>query len=900
MATCAVQRADAPTTGAPVHRGDPILVASLTRPGVPEWAVLRERITNRIAEGTRCCGLTVLTGPVGAGKTMALAIWAAAQSGRLAWVSLDEYHNRSGVFLSYVVEALRLSGVVVPWAFPASGGRAAENLFLLRLASVLAAQDPPLTLVLDDFHVIDDPRILNGLGFLLRNVGPSLRLVLSSRTDPPLSLHRYRLAGQLAEIRTSDLAFTVDEARLLLTQHGCTLSAQSLDCLVRQTEGWAGGLRLAAISMATRPDHDRFVNDLLTEDSDLTSLLQEEVFNAQPPEVRELLLSTSILEQVNEEFATELTGDQSAGHILWALAHGNAFVEQLGGGWYRYHALFAQMLRRKLMRASPARIAAVRRQAALWCQRNGQPRDALRHAAQAGDWQLAADIVIEGLPISEIIEPMGSPSTADELACMPLSGAWREPQPHLVSAAVALSTGRIESALAGLHAAEEILERLPADQSTAARLAMATIHIAVGRRSGNLDVAVQAVTSAEGHAAKAANRRPDRHEGIPAHVRCARGTVALWSGDFDEAVHEFGSGVAAAAASGWQHERAACLGHLALTEALRGRLGRAAMLADQAAAACTGDGQSPPAQRSTPAALLALAWVHLQHHELKPLRDRLKQANSALCVNPDRLLEAIACLVAAYGALVEGHDDMVVQSVTRARSGWQVPAWLQQELSLVELRASVAAGKIPAALTKTEPADQNSSLLARVILAHERMAAGDGESARRVLEPLLAIRNRVPDRVRLQALLVDARLCYHRGDSARGRRSLGRALRLADREQLRLPFALDRGWIEPVLRRDPQLAYAHRHLLPQPASHRGVPVPPDSAHHAAVPVIEPITAREREVLRGISSMKTTAEIATELYISPNTVKTHVRNVCRKLSATHRGEAVRTARHLQLI
>src|SRR5207302_420320 len=163
--------------------------ASLTRPGVPEWVVPRERITTLIAEGTRCCGLTLLTGPVGAGKTMALAIWAAARSGRLAWVSLDEYHNRSGVFLSYVVEALRL-------------------------------------------------------------------------------------AGQLAEIRTSDLAFTVDEARLLLAQHGCALSAQSLDCLVRQTQGWAGGLRLAAISMATRPDPDRFVNDLLTEDSDLTNLLE--------------------------------------------------------------------------------------------------------------------------------------------------------------------------------------------------------------------------------------------------------------------------------------------------------------------------------------------------------------------------------------------------------------------------------------------------------------------------------------------------------------------------------------------------------------------------------------------------------------------------------------------------
>ena len=205
-----------------------------------------------------------------------------------------------------------------------------------------------MTLVLDDFHVITEPRVLNGLDFLVRNVGPSLRVVVSSRTDPPLPVHRYRLAGQLAEIRATDLAFSVAEAGLLLAQHGCTLSADSLEGLTRHTEGWAAGLRLAAISMAAHPDPDQFVvDDLLAEDSALTGYLVEEVFNAQPPEVRELLLSTSILEQVNAEAATELAGDEQAGRILRALAHANAFVQPIGGGWYRYHTLFAQVLRRQ-------------------------------------------------------------------------------------------------------------------------------------------------------------------------------------------------------------------------------------------------------------------------------------------------------------------------------------------------------------------------------------------------------------------------------------------------------------------------------------------------------------------------------------------------------------------------
>ena len=901
MATQAAQRVATRTRRAAVRGGDLILPAWLTPPGVPDWAVQRPRITTLIAEGVRCCSLTVVTGPVGAGKTMALTSWAAAEPGPVAWLSLDGYHNRPGVFLSYVVAALRRSGVAGPRALPATWARAVENLFLLRLAAALAAQNRQVTLVLDDFHVITEPRVLNWLDFLLRNVGPSQRVVVTSRTDAPLPVHRYRLAGQLAEIRAADLAFSVAEAGLLLARHGCTLSAHSLEGLTRHTEGWAAGLRLAAICMAAHPDPDHIVDDdLLAEDGALSCFLVEDVLNAQPAEVRELLLSTSILEQVNAEAATELTGEEEAGRILQALAHANALVQPVGGGWYRYHTLFAQTLRRKLGRESPARIASLHRQAARWYQRNGRLTDAVRHAAQAGDWQLAADIVIDGLAISEIIEPTGSPSAADELASMPHGEAWPEPQPHLVCAAVALSAGRQESAVAGLDAAEEILERLPADHQTAARLAAAMIRLAVARRSGNLTAAAEAATRAEALAGKASSGRLARYPGIQARVLSARGAVELWSGHLDEAVRVLDSGVSAAATPGCEPERAACLGHLALAEALRGQLRRAAMLAEQATAACTGGGQGPPAQHANPAALVALAWVHLEHHELTQTRSRLTQLNAVLEASPDKLIEAIASLIAAYSALVEGRDDMAVRAVARARSGWQVPAWLERKLSLVESRASVAAGKIRAAPPDAERAGPDSSLEATVILAHARMAAGDADNARRTLEPLLAARNRVPDPVRLQACLADARLNYHSGDRARGRRSLGRALRLAEREQLRLPFALDRAWIEPVLRRDPQLAHTYQHLLPPPASRDQLPAPPGPANQAMIPAPEPLTEREREVLRRLSGMLTTAEIATERYISTNTVKSHVKNVCRKLSATHRGEAVRRARQLQLI
>ena len=244
---------------------------------------------------------------------MALALWA-AECGPVAWVSVDEYDTRPGVFWSYVVAALRKSGVAIPTTLSATTrGRTAEHLFLLRLASALAAQNTPVRLVIDDFHLLTEPRVLNQLDFLLKNAGAGLRLVVSSRADPPLPLHRYRLAGELAEIRAGDLAFSVAEAGQVLAQHGCTLSSGPLECLTRQTEGWAAGLRLAAMSMAGHPDPDRFFTELVTEESALTGYLVKEVLDTQPPGVREVLLSTSILEHVNAELASELAGNGQAG-----------------------------------------------------------------------------------------------------------------------------------------------------------------------------------------------------------------------------------------------------------------------------------------------------------------------------------------------------------------------------------------------------------------------------------------------------------------------------------------------------------------------------------------------------------------------------------------------------------
>ena len=901
MATHVAERLAARARRPAVSAGVPVLASKITAPGLPDWALLRPRISRLIAQGRRWCPLTVVTGPAGAGKTIALALWAAAGPGSVAWVCLDEFDNRPGVFWAYLVAALRRSGVSVPGTLPAAArGRAAGHVFLLRLAAALAAQDPPVTVVLDDLHLLADPQVLDGLGYMLRNAGPGLRVVVSARMDPPLPVHRYRLAGQLAEIRASDLAFTVAEAGELLARHGITLTADSLECLTRRTEGWAAGLRLAAISLGTRPDPDQFVKELITEDSALTGYLVEEVLNTQPPDVRDVLLNTSLLEQVSAQAASELAGTEQAGRILSALAHANGFVQPIGSGWYRYHTLFAEVLRLKLSREYPDRVVTLHRRAARWYERNRQPTEAVRHAARAGDWQLAANMVIDGLAISQIIEPRGGRSLAGEFAAMPHGQAWTEPQPHLVSAAVALSAGRPESCAAALDAADGILEGLPADQQAAGRLAAAMIRMTASLRSGDLMAAAAAAAYAEVLASRIPGDKLARHPDIRARVLAGRGAVELWSGHLDQAARVLESGVAAETASGIQGEPADCLGHLALVEALRGRLCRAATLGAEAAAALAADEPRPAVPHPSPAALVALAWVHLERYELREAHSRLKQADAALGVAPDKLIGAVAWLAAAYGALAEGRAAAAAHSVARARSGWSVPAWLDQQLSLVQSRAYAAAGDILAALAAAGRVGRDDSPEAAVTLARAWAAAGDAQNATRALAPALATGSEAPDRMRLQAWLVDARLGYDRGDRARGRRSLASALRLAEPEQLRLPFVLESGWIGPELQRDPGLAHAHRRLLSPALRQDQPPAPRGAPDQTPILAAGPLTEREREVLRHVSGMLSSAEIATEMHISTHTVKTHLTHIYRKLAATRRGEAVRRARQLELI
>ena len=491
-------------------------------------------------------------GVVGGGATRAVA-----------WVGLDDFDNRPGMFWSYVVAALRRSGVAVPRAMQlVPQPRAVDEGFLLRLTAALANQDPAVTLVLDDVHMLREPEALKELDFVLRNAGAGLRIVVTSRMDPLLPLHRYRVAGQLAEIRASDLAFSVAEASLLLAERCGALPADALDALIQRTEGWAAGLRLAAMSLDGHPDPGQFVKELMAEDSALISYLVDEVLNVAPPPVREVLLCTSILEHVKADAAVDLTGDARAGGILAELMRTNAFVQPIGSGWYRYHTLFAEMLRLKLRLEHPDRVPVLHQRAARWYERKGMLTDAVRQAVRAGDWPLAAGMVVDELAIGDwLIGARGQ--LVAEFARMPSGPAWTSPAPYLVSAAIAVAAGQHDSCAAALNAAEPLLAGLPAAQQVAGRLAAEVIRLTSSLRTGDLAAAAPAADRAGLMLRPAAVGKLAAHPEVTQHVLSGRAAVELWSGRPEEAVRILEAGLGAEAAR--PGARASRLGRAAST-----------------------------------------------------------------------------------------------------------------------------------------------------------------------------------------------------------------------------------------------------------------------------------------------------------------------------------------------
>ncbi|MFI7408091.1 LuxR C-terminal-related transcriptional regulator [Streptomyces sp. NPDC049627] len=868
--------------------GVPFLPTRFAVPARPVTFLRRERLVDHLDQALRT-PLTMVNGSAGAGKTLLVADWAAHLGQPVAWLTLDAGVQSPGMFWAHVLHGLRTSGVPVSDRIgsPADAGRVSATL-LSRLAAQLAGGDRTVTLVLDEYDRVTAPDISEQLEFVLHNARPGLRLILVTRTEPLLPLHRYRTAGEMTEIRDAELAFTSEETVALLELHGLRLSVEAAGTLVDRTRGWAAGLRLCALAARQSPDPEVYLKEFEAGHSTVADFLLAEVLKRQPHRTQDLLLRVSVLDRFCADLADTLIGGTDAEPILVALHRENAFVEDLGHGWYRLHPLFREILRAHLRERSPGLEPELHRRAAHWLRRSGSLPEMLVHGAAAEDWEFTARALVDDLAIGQLFTGLCSGDLAGLFARMGFETS--SPESHLVHAARDLSRHDVDRGLVHLRRAEE---QLTADGSgpPAAQLSCALLEALAARLTGSPHRAEQAAEAAWELEREVPAELLDQHPEVPALLLTHLGSARLWAGHFDGARAALTEVADSPGGASTAIPRAQSLGHLALIDYLNGWPSRAER---NACAAMTESEQfSLPQPCGCGLGQLVLAAVAVDRGELARAQDLLDRTPDS--VTRDPVTEAGRSIATARLLLARGKARAAVAAADPSVQADVASPWAESQTALVASAAHLAEGRPHAAAeVLRQVADAQPACAVGAARAH--LAAGDRTQALRLLGGIAA-QGRAGPAVRVRATLVRAQAAHTAGDAAATRKLLAEALLEARRERLRLPFLEAGPWLGPLLASESLRHLAAGWLTPGTAAH-GEPLRPEAD---AVPVlVEPLSGRERDVLQRLAQMMSTEDIAADLYVSVNTVKTHLKSVYRKLAVNRRHEAVRRARELGLL
>jgi LuxR family transcriptional regulator, maltose regulon positive regulatory protein len=873
--------------------GDPIMAAKLRIPPIQSWVVTRPRLLEILSRGVDG-PLTLVSAPAGSGKTFLACCWAAANAATypIAWISLDEEDGQPGLFWSYVIAGLAGAGVPVSdVGLPAETG-AVEHSLLVRLAACLWEQPQPIVLILDNAQFLATEQTSDEIDFLIRHAGPKLRIVMLSRRDPPLPLHRYRVSGSMTEVRLGQLSFTLAEVRAMSASHGVALPDSTASSLTDRTRGWAAGLRLALL--AHLPPGD--TTWLLHPDDDqgpIADYLHAEVLDVQSADVRAFLLRTSLVDRLWPSLAVALTGRQDAGRTLADLARAGGFLvssEDVPGS-YECHPLVRGLLRARLHAVAPAELPALHRAAAQWLADHEQPADAIPHAAAAGDWEDAATLVIGNLAVGRLIGP--DSGLAGAFAGMPPDVFG--PEAATVRAALACSRRDPETCAKHLLQARELVGDGPSDHAWTLHVAVGVLEAVCGSLRGDIGTTLTASSAVEALLSQAPFHGVDVSD-LRAVVLLAQSGVLLLAGRLDEAAAAASGAQRLSDRPGDEYLKVASLGRLALVEALRGHLSRALERAREASSLA--DSSALTADR-TAAAEVALAWVHAEQYDLRSATAHADRASLSGGIPSDAVAAGMLALVRARLCRARGDLTGALAELNRvgSRPPADLPSWMLDMLALYRIRLGgpAATGDDALAPLPSEGAPANPW---RVVLrAWAKVAVGDTAAA----SDMVATLRQQPDLpVDVQ---VDVWQVTTMGHLAKGRQDLGRdalehGLDLAAPERLRRPVLEAPARLRRFLRQDPRLAERHPWLTD--ASARRGRATTAVPHGAPPPVIEPLTNKEREVLRHLAALLSTEETARAMLVSVNTVKTHVRGVLRKLAASHRNEAVRRARELGLV
>jgi LuxR family maltose regulon positive regulatory protein len=855
--------------------------------------VHRARLTARLDAGVREA-LTLVAAPAGAGKSALLSEWAARRaSGATAWLSLDPIDADRRRFWRSVLAALQRAGLDGPVAELEVQPSDDADLILPALVNALEHLDEPVVLVLDDLHEIGDTPALHDLDRLLRHPSPALRLVISTRVDPPLRVGRLRVAGDLAEIRDSDLAFTLAETGELLRASGIDAAPSIAEALWHRTEGWAAGVRLAALTMRAQPDPAAFGADYAGDDRAVADYLLAEILAQQPPDVREYLLRISVVDAVTAELADELTGRTDSARILARLARDHALLSSSGEGraWHRLHPLFADLLRSELRHRAADEIPELHRRAARWFEAYGRPAEALEHAAAARDWPrvraIAASHWVTMLLEGEL-QALGP-----VLERMPDEQRRADPEVALAIAGVHVSGGDEPGARHWFELARARRDAVPVDRRRAFDLALAAVGLMRGRLRGDIDAAMQ-------HAQTMFERDGAYHEATagPDDLRALAltelGIAELWIGDLERARRDLETARGAATAAGRDWLAVLCLAYLGVEATVRGRFERAMRLTTAAEELAQQRGWGGAWPLGITAGTLAAIAYH--RNRLDECEQHQRRAVDRLKGSGDRPLRAMTAVQEARLLAAQGRPEPAFEALQEARwwlRDWPIMPAVPGLIGALESTLLAAMGDDEAADAQLT-GDTEEAAVARARL---RLHAGDPAAAVACVEPfLLGTRASLLQSTRTEAWIVAAVACEALGDTAGASDALERALATAELGGIQRAFLMHGSSIGPLLRRHGRNGTSHRALLDdlieaidRQGAQRPVATLPDS-----------LSDREAAVLRYLPTMMSNQEIASELFVSVNTVKTHLKAIYRKLDVEDRRSAVRRARDLSLI
>ena len=874
-----------------------VLATKLSRPRVPRSFVARPHVTELLESGTRD-PVTVVSAGAGWGKTLTTAAWASSDPavGPVAWLSLDEGDNEPRAFWACVLAALRRT-ITLPPDNPLSGldpalGREDENL--RRLMTGLAELPSTVVLVLDDFHLIQDAATLEGLSSLLRRPMSQLRLVLLTRSDPALPLHRLRVNDELAEIRSSDLAFDAAEAAQLLAEDGVDVVSEQAALLVERTEGWPAGLRLAALFLSR--DHERTVAEFGGDDRAVTDYLLEEVLASQPREIRDFLTQTSIVDRVSADLAAVLTDHPRSQQFLETLEVSNAFVVGLGSDrkWFRYHPLLREMLLHQLSVSDPALAPDLHRRAAQWFAEAGHPVEALRHAALAEDWTMFGRLFVDqGAPLLVSADRM---AMGRVLAQAPTQRYADSVEMALCAAGTLFHQNRLSEMLAHLDRVAALAENAEMEPSVGARVAYRLLLAAPARNRGDLPTLV----STSGEALTLVSSGPGVLLPAAAEYRSVAlgnlGTGLLWSGNLDEAEKRLREGLISGEGTQLEAARINMWGHLGIITAASGRLHEAFGHGQRAIDLVDARGWAPLPQAS--AAYLAVAMVNLRWNRLDEALAGLEQGQrqSGFDLVPRCALAfTLAGLHASEGRPVAAREEL--HRLRHQLDGWEPSAYLARWGAVTEAEIDLAEGQPAAALHKLRVLEASGGLVPaeRLCLARALLAGGETSAADAVL---LELRDGERTGVEVDGWVLSALVADRLREDNRALDSLQRAVQLARSEGVRRPFVSlapehVRRLLGHLQQVDPGVDAFVRELV-------GELTPDEQPAMPVETLTENLTDRELSVLRYLPSMMTNEEIAAELFVSVNTVKAHLKRIYRKLGVVSRREAVRRAHELGMI